>query len=127
MFGDFMKKEKFHILMKTNSSNDEYNLLGEYDREKRKIEFYESNNLRSKIGIDINNHILVKDNIDYKITLDLDITKETNGEVYLKKEEKTLNLTLKTNKFELKNNKLSMSYIILEGNDEIIYEIEMGD
>ena len=127
MFGDFMKKEKFHILMKTNSSNDEYNLLGEYDREKRKIEFYESNNLRSKIGIDINNHILAKDNIDYKITLDLDITKETNGEVYLKKEEKTLNLTLKTNKFELKNNKLSMSYIILEGNEEIIYEIEMGD
>ena len=47
--------------MKTNSSNDEYNLLGEYDREKRKIEFYESNNLRSKIGIDINNHILAKD------------------------------------------------------------------
>ena len=113
--------------MKTNSSNDEYNLLGEYDREKRKIEFYESNNLRSKIGIDINNHILVKDNIDYKITLDLDITKETNGEVDLKKEEKTLNLTLKTNKFELKNNKLSMSYIILESNEEIIYEIEMGD
>ncbi len=122
-----MKKEKFHILMKTNSSNDEYNLLGEYDKENNIIEFYESNSIRSKINIDTNNHTLVKDNIDYKITLDLDKSKETNGEVYLKKEDKTLNLTLKTNKFELKDNKLSMNYIILESDEEIIYEIEMGD
>lgn len=122
-----MKKMKFHILMKTNSSNDEYNLLGEYDKENNIVEFYESNSIRSKISIDTNNHILVKDNIDYKITLDLDIIKETSGEVYLKKEDKTLNLTLKTNKFELKDNKLSMNYIILESDEEIIYEIEMGD
>ncbi len=113
--------------MKTNSSNDEYNLLGEYDKENNIIEFYESNSIRSKINIDTNNHTLVKENIDYKITLDLDKSKETNGEVYLKKEDKTLNLTLKTNKFELKNNKLSMNYIILESDEEIIYEIEMGD
>ena len=113
--------------MKTNSSKDEYNLLGEYDREKSVVEFYESNNLRSKISIDINNHCLVKDNIDYRITLDLDITKETNGKVYLKQEDKILSLTLKTNKFELKNNKLNMNYIILKSNEEIIYEIEIGD
>ena len=113
--------------MKNNLILDEYNLLGVYDREKKIIEFFESNSLRSKINIDINNHKLIKDNIDYRIVLDLDITNETIGEVYLKKEDKTLNLTLKTNKFEFNNNKISMKYIILESNEEIVYEIEMGD
>lgn len=122
-----MKKEKFHIQIKTNSNKDEYNLLGEYDREKQVIMYYESNALRSKITIDINNHQLIKDNIDYQIVLDLDFNKETIAKVYLKKEDKTLDLSLKTNKFELKDNKLNINYIILESKEEIILEIEMGD
>ena len=122
-----MKKEKFHVLLITNSIKDEYNLLGSYDKEKELIEFYESNKLRSKITIDIKKHLLVKDNIDYKITLDLDIRNKTKGEIFLKKENGIVNIEVETKKFMLASNKLSMIYTIIDSNEEIVYEIGMGD
>ena len=126
-FGDIMKKEKFHILLITNNIKEEYNLLGNYDRKSRLIEFYETNKLRSKITINIDNHLLIKENIDYKITLDLDTSKETLGEVFLTKENGSVKLKIKTDTFELSNNKLSMKYTIIDSKEEIIYEIEMGE
>lgn len=122
-----MKKEKFHILLITNDIKDEYNLLGSYDKTENLIEFYETNKLRSKITIDLNKHILSKENIDYKIILDLDTSKETNGEVFLNKENGSIRLKIKTNTFDLTNNKLTMKYTILDSKEEIIYEIEMGE
>ncbi len=122
-----MKKEKFHILLITNDIKDEYNLLGSYDKKENLIEFYETNKLRSKITIDLNKHILSKENIDYKIILDLDTSKETNGEVFLNKENGSIRLKIKTNTFDLTNNKLTMKYTILDSKEEIIYEIEMGE
>ena len=122
-----MKKEKFHILLITNDIKDEYNLLGSYDKKENLIEFYETNKLRSKITIDLNKHILSKENIDYKIILDLDTSKETNGKVFLNKENGSIRLKIKTNTFDLTNNKLTMKYTILDSKEEIIYEIEMGE
>ena len=122
-----MKKEKFHILLIINDIKDEYNLLGSYDKKENLIEFYETNKLRSKITIDLNKHILSKENIDYKIILDLDTSKETNGEVFLNKENGSIRLKIKTNTFDLTNNKLTMKYTILDSKEEIIYEIEMGE
>jgi len=122
-----MKKEKIHISLITNSNREENNLLGEYNREKKIIEYYESNSLRSKITIDLSNHLLIKDNIDYRITLNLDVNNKSSGEILLKKENKILNLEIETSKFELKDNKVTMKYIIIDSKEEIIYEIEMGD
>lgn len=122
-----MKKEKFHVLIITNSIKEEYNLLGQYDRKNKLIEFYESNKLRSKITIDLDKHFLIKDNIDYKITLDLDIRNKTKGEILLKKENGVVNIEVETKKFSYDDNKLSMRYTIIDSNEEIIYEIEMGD
>lgn len=122
-----MKKEKFHILLITNSIKDEYNLLGNYNKENGLIEFYESNKLQSKITIDLKKHLLIKDNIDYKITLNLDLKKKTKNEILLKKENGIINIEVETKKFEFISNKLSMIYTIIDSNEEIIYEIEMGD
>lgn len=122
-----MKKEKFHVLIITNSIKEEYNLLGEYDRNNKLIEFYESNKLRSKITIDLTKHLLIKDNIDYRITLDLNINKRTKGEILLKRENGVVNIEVDTKNFTITDNKLSMRYIISDSNEEVIYEIEMGD
>lgn len=122
-----MKKEKFHVLIITNSIKAEYNLLGQYDRKNKLIEFYESNKLRSKITIDLDKHLLIKDNIDYKITLNLNISHKTKGEILLKKENGVVNIEVETKKFSYDDNKLSMRYTIIDSNEEIIYEIEMGD
>ena len=117
-----MKKEKFHIILETNSIKDEYSVLGNYDN--NMIEYYESNKLRSKIIIDLNDKTLVKDNIDYKITLNLNNNK--NGIIYLKKEEHELELKLKIETFSFKNNKLIMIYNIIDSNELVKYEITIG-
>ena len=117
-----MKKNKFHIIIKTNDIEDEYNLLGSYNN--NIIEYYESNKLRSKINIDIDNKVIIKDNIDYKITLYLD--KEEKGIILLKKEEKELELKLKVRTFSFKDNKLIMIYNIIDSNELVEYKIEIG-
>ena len=117
-------KEKLNITINTNNTKEEYKVLGSINN--RKIEYYETNNLRSKIVIDIDKHILIKDNIDYKITLNLDKKKETKAIILLKKESKELELTLKTEEFSFKDDTLSMRYTIIESKEEISYLINIG-
>lgn len=121
-----MKKEKFHITLITSSNKEEYNLLGEYDKDSNIISYYESNSLRSKIVVDINKHLLIKENIDYKITIDLDVSNITKGKIELKKENQVLELEIKTNSFKFLNNNLTMKYTIIDSSEEIEYEIKIG-
>ena len=50
-----MKKIKLNITLITNQEKEEYNLLGEYDKENKIITYTESNNLLTTMIIDMNN------------------------------------------------------------------------
>ena len=86
-----MKKRKLHIKL----NNTSFTTLGEVDD--NIITYYESNKLRSKMIIDLNKETLVKENIDYKISLDF----KENNEIYLKKEQGKIDLNIKLLKFKV--------------------------
>ena len=44
-----MKKRKFNIILITNQEKDEYNLLGEYDRENGIIYYNETKSLLTEV------------------------------------------------------------------------------
>ena len=79
-----VKKEKFHITLITDDNKEEYNLLGEYDRSNKIINYFESNSLRSKITLELDNQRLIKENIDYTITLNFTNNAITQGSIYKK-------------------------------------------
>lgn len=111
-----MKKEKLHVKIITDSNIEEYNLLGEYDRDNKIITYYESNNLKSKMTIDLKDNTLEKDNIDYNIKLKFVLNEISQGRILLKKEDKELDLELKTDKILVTEKEIIFSYNIMENN-----------
>ena len=111
-----MEKKKLHIKL----NHEEYTTLGEIDN--NVITYYESNKLRSKMTIDLNNETLIKENIDYKICLDFN----KNNEIFLKKENGKINIDIKLLKFKVSSDKVIINYIIVDSKEEILLEIE-GD
>lgn len=110
-----MKKRKLHVKL----NKEESTTLGEFDN--NIITYYESNKLRSKMVIDLNKETLVKENIDYKISLDF----KKNNEIYLKKENGKIDLDIKLLKFKKDDNKLIINYQIVDSKEEVLLEIEV--
>lgn len=121
-----MKKEKLSVTITTNNLKEKYNLLGEYDRENSILTYYENNKLRSKMIIDINKKTIIKENIDYKITIELNLNKETTTKIKLSNVEQELNLKTKTKEFSLKNDLLIIIYSIIDSKEEVRLEIKIG-
>ena len=119
-----MNLKKLHISLTANNDKKEYNLLGKYDG--KTISYHESEKLRSKLILDIENRVLTKENIDYKITLNFN-TKSSNNEIFLKKEDKVLKLELETIKYEVNDSKIEIKYKIVDSNEIIEYIIEIGE
>ena len=111
-----MEKRKLHIKL----NHESFNTLGEVDN--NIITYYESNKLRSKMIIDLNNKTIEKDNIDYNIKLDFD----KNNEILLKRENGKINLDIKLIKFDISTNKIVVNYEIVDSKEKVILEIE-GD
>ena len=111
-----MEKKKLHIKL----NHEEFNTIGEIDN--NIITYYESNKLRSKMTIDLNKETLVKENIDYKISLDF----KKNNEIYLKKEDGKINIDIKLIKFKKDDKKVIINYQIVDSKEEVLLEIE-GD
>ena len=111
-----MEKKKLHIKL----NHEEFNTIGEIDN--NIITYYESNKLRSKMTIDLNKETLVKENIDYKISLDF----KKNNEIFLKKENGKINIDIKLIKFKVDSKKVIINYQIVDSKEEVLLEIE-GD
>ena len=111
-----MEKRKLHIKL----NHEEFNTLGEIDN--NIITYYESNKLRSKMTIDLNKETLVKENIDYKISLDF----KKNNEIFLKKENGKINIGIKLIKFIKDDKKVVINYQIVDSKEKVLLEIE-GD
>ena len=111
-----MEKRKLHIKL----NHEEFNTLGSVDN--NIITYYESNKLRSKMTIDLNKETLVKENIDYKISLDF----KKNNDIYLKKEDGKINIDIKLIKFIKDAKKVIINYQIVDSKEKVLLEIE-GD
>lgn len=120
-----MKLKKLHIILITDSEKLEYNLLGKCDE--NTISYTESGALKSNLVFDLKENTLTKDNIDYKITLRFDKKKITSNEIYIKKEDKILNIELETIEYKLTKSKIELKYKIIDSNEKIEYIIEIGE
>ena len=120
-----MISKKLHIILITGNDKNEYNLLGKCDKDT--IIYSESGALKSNLTLDLKNKLLIKENIDYKISLKFDKKNNTTNEIYLKKEDKVLNIELKTIKYEVSSSKIEIKYEIIDSKEIIEYIIEIGE
>ena len=111
-----MEKKKLSIKL----NHETFTTLGEIKN--NIITYYESNKLRSKMIIDLNNKTIEKDNIDYNIKLDF----KKNNEIFLKKENGKINLDIKLIKFDISTDRVIINYEIVDSKEIVILEIE-GD
>lgn len=119
-----MKKKKLTIHLITSTTQEQYNILGEYDKENGKIIYQESKNLLTDVVLDLNNKILTRKNKDYCLNYHLLEDKVTENEVIINDLQKSLYLNIKTNKFEITDNKVEIKYSILDSNEKIHYIVE---
>lgn len=119
-----MELRKIKVTLITNTTKEEYNLLGKYDLSKNIINYNENKQLQTKVILDINAKRLTRDNKDLKIDLLFDEANETNNSMHIKKLNKYLNIKIKTESYNLTENSIEIIYIILDSNDRIIYKIE---
>lgn len=120
-----MKKRKFSITIITDGLKEEYNLLGEYDLENDIIYYNENKGLVTSMKLDLKNKLLIRENKDYYIEYKLIENKETLNKIIIKELDKVLELRIKTEKFEITNNKIEIIYVLLDSNEKVIYEIKM--
>lgn len=119
-----MKKKKLIIHLITSTTQEQYNILGEYDKENGKIIYQESKDLVTDVVLDLNNKILTRKNKDYCLNYHLLEGKVTENEVIINDLQKSLYLNIKTNKFEITDNKVEIKYSILDSNEKVHYIVE---
>ena len=119
-----MKKIKLNITLITNQEKEEYNLLGEYDKENKIITYTESKKLLTTMIIDMNNYKLIRENKDYYIEYKLIENKETDNIIKVKDINQELKLKIKTEKFKIEENELEIKYKIIDSNEDITYIIK---
>ena len=119
-----MKKRKFNITLITDNSKEEYSLLGEYDQEKGIINYQESSSLLTKVTLDLNKKILIRDNKDYYLKYDLTEDIATENEIMIKDLNQSIILKIKTQHFMITDNKIDILYTILDSKETIHYQIE---
>lgn len=120
-----MKKKKLNIILITNEETKEYNLLGEYDKENNIIYYNENNDLVTKMEIDLNNNTLIRENKDYYIKYNLIENQETINKITIKELNQDLDIRIKTEKFEITENKIEIMYTLLDSNEKITYVINL--
>lgn len=118
-----MKKRKFNIILTTPDDEKKYSLLGEYDQVNGIICYKESSNLLTEVVLDLNKKILTRDNLDYYLKYELIENKETKNEIRIKDLNQNMILMIKTQKFEITENKIEIIYTVLDSNETIHYQI----
>ena len=119
-----MKKRKISITLITDDSKEEYNLLGEYDKENEIITYRENTNLVTRVKLDLKEKILTRENKDYSLKYHLVENKVTENEIEIKELNQKIILKIKTNKFEITENQVTVIYTILDSKEEIKYQIK---
>lgn len=119
-----MELRKIKVTLITNTTKEEYNLLGKYDLSKNIITYNENKQLQTKVILDLNSRSLTRDNKDLKVDLLFAENGETTNELFIKELNKYLTIKIKTEYYNLTENSIEIVYIILDSNDKITYKIE---
>ena len=119
-----MELRKIKVTLITNTTKEEYNLLGKYDLSKNIITYNENKQLQTKVILDLNSRSLTRDNKDLKVDLLFAENVETTNELFIKELNKYLTIKIKTEYYNLTENSIEIVYIILDSNDKITYKIE---
>ena len=119
-----MKKRKLNITLITNETTDEYNLLGEYDEISKIITYNESNELLTEVKLNLKDKILTRENKDYYLEYKFIENEETENEINLKELNQILTMRIKTDKFEIEENKVEITYTILDSNEKVTYIVK---
>lgn len=119
-----MKKRKLTITLITANEKEEYNLLGEYDLEKEIICYQESKSLLTEVILNLKQKTLTRENRDYYLKYELLEGKVTENEIRIKDLNQSMILKIKTEKFEIKDNKVEIIYNLLDSEETIHYQIK---
>jgi len=119
-----MKKRKLTITLITNEIQEEYNLLGEYDEEKEVLIYNESKELITEVKLDLKERVLERKNKDYYLKYKFIENEETENEIELKDLNQSIFLKIKTDRFEIIENKLEIIYTILDSNEKVKYIVK---
>lgn len=119
-----MKKKKLRIAVTSNNSKEDYNVIGIYDKDNEKIEYYENRNLVTSVILDLKNKILIRDNKDYYLEYHLLENQITENKIDIKELNQSMILKIKTEKFTLLENKVEIFYTLLDSDEIIKYIIE---
>ena len=91
-----MKKRKLMITLITNDTKEEYNLLGEYDEERKIITYRESKSLLTEVKLDLKKKTLIRNNNDYYLEYKFIENEETENKIKLKDLNQSIFLKIKT-------------------------------
>lgn len=119
-----MKKRKLKITIIANNSKEEYNVLGIYDIENRRLEYQETKNLITHVILDLKNKILVRENKDYYLEYQLLESKITENKIDIKEFNQSMTIKIITEKFMIENNKVEIIYNILDSEEKVEYTVE---
>lgn len=119
-----MKKRKLNIILITSGTPDEYNLLGEYDEINKVITYSESTDLLTEVKLNLKDKILTRENKDYYLEYKFIENEETENEINLKELNQILYLRIKTDRFKIEENKVEITYTILDSNEKVTYIVK---
>ena len=119
-----MKKIKLNIILITNQQQQEYNVLGEYQKENNLIKYKESDKLLTEVKIDLKNKLLIRENKDYYLEYKFIENQLTENKIKLKELDQSLYLNIKTEKLEINDNKFEVIYTIIDSDEKVTYIIK---
>lgn len=79
-------------------------------------------NENTKVILDLNNNILIRENNEFRMEYKYDIKKETKGKIFIKELNKEIELKIKTKKYVKKDELIIINFSIENNNFE--YRIE---
>ena len=115
-------KTKFKNITENND-----NLIETYAiKNKNKISYHHDDTIY-KITILDNQIILIRDNQEFTHKFIFDIDNITKSEYYIKEFKNVLEIPIKTTKLIIKENKITIEYIILDNNYNYSYILDMEE
>lgn len=115
-------KIKGYLRSIQNNQNSQINVIG--IKNENKIQ-YILDNVKHKIEIQEDKIVLIRENNEFKNTLEFIKNKESISYYLLKEKNFLVDIKIKTKKIEYTNDKIKIVYEVIDSQDEFEYVLEM--
>lgn len=122
-----MNKVKLKITMISSNEKVENKVIGNYDKENKRLEYVDRQHLLTTMTLDLENKTLTRENKDYKIFYKFSESETTINNILMKDLNKELMMKIKTNKWSFNDNELVIDYTLLDGDETIIYKVKIEE